>query len=237
LCAAALRSRLSARAGGARRRFEQANKYALRDADGSVVGYLAEDTSSVGSAVLRQVLGKRRGFVATLMDPTGRVLMRVRRPPYLVRLWKGACPLLVLFSHHTGGQQADTPLRQALHLARGGERLVGVSTRPARGVPPAAVAEQRSTYLTFALWVQIESTLAVEDEAGTVVGEVLNRFHLLKRNYDLFLNQAQFGTIQGGFLAWDFQLTEPRGGPPLARIDRNFSGWGKELFTDAGQVS
>lgn len=51
----------------------QANKYALRDLEGTIVGYLAEDTNSFASALGRQLLRKRRGFVATLMDTRGQV--------------------------------------------------------------------------------------------------------------------------------------------------------------------
>ncbi|KAK3236607.1 hypothetical protein CYMTET_53260 [Cymbomonas tetramitiformis] len=46
--------------------FEQANKYALRSLDGSIIGYLAEDDHSMMSTVSRQVLRGQRGFTATL---------------------------------------------------------------------------------------------------------------------------------------------------------------------------
>ena len=35
--------------------FEQANKYAIRDLEGNIIAYMAEDTSSLGTAVARQV--------------------------------------------------------------------------------------------------------------------------------------------------------------------------------------
>eukprot|EP00240_Pyramimonas_obovata_P003657 CAMPEP_0118944472 /NCGR_PEP_ID=MMETSP1169-20130426/40372_1 /TAXON_ID=36882 /ORGANISM="Pyramimonas obovata, Strain CCMP722" /LENGTH=353 /DNA_ID=CAMNT_0006889969 /DNA_START=20 /DNA_END=1077 /DNA_ORIENTATION=- len=145
--------------------FEQANKYAIRDLEGNIIAYMAEDTASLGTAVARQLLKKRRSFVATLFDTSGQVIMRVRRPMYL-----------------------------------------------------------------------INSSIHVEDPQGAVVGEVFQRWHLLQRNYDLYLEQSQFAKINAQFLAWDFELLDEQGGP-LARVDRNFSGWGKELFTDAGQYA
>ena len=42
----------------------------------------------------------------------------------------------------------------------------------------------------------INSQIMVEDGLGNVVGEVFQRFHLLKRNSDLYLDKAQFATIQ-----------------------------------------
>ena len=60
------------------------------------------------------------------------------------------------------------------------------------------------------------------------------RWHLWKRKYDLYLGRRQFAAIEGGFLAWEFALRDADGGT-LALIDRNFQGFGKELFTDAGK--
>jgi hypothetical protein len=54
---------------------------------------------------------------------------------------------------------------------------------------------------------------------GNVIGEVRQRWHPWRRLYDLFLGKRQFATIQGGFLAWDFELKDAAGGT-LALIDR-----------------
>lgn len=80
----------------------------------------------------------------------------------------------------------------------------------------------------------ISSTIYIEDGAGERLGEVQQTWHLWKRRYELFLGQRQFAAIDGGFLAWEFELKDQHGGT-LALIDRNFSGFGKELFTDAGR--
>ena len=79
-----------------------------------------------------------------------------------------------------------------------------------------------------------QSRLFIEDGKGAVVGEVHQRWHLWKRKYDLYLGKRQFAAIEGGFLAWEFALRDSDGGV-LALIDRNFQGFGKELFTDAGK--
>ncbi|PSC69495.1 Altered inheritance rate of mitochondria 25 [Micractinium conductrix] len=80
----------------------------------------------------------------------------------------------------------------------------------------------------------INSSIYIEDGGGNIVGEVHQRWHLWKRNYDLYIDKRQFAAVQGGLLAWDFELKDEEGGT-LALIDRNFSGFGKELFTDAGK--
>lgn len=80
-----------------------------------------------------------------------------------------------------------------------------------------------------------------------LVGEVHQIWHPYKRKYELFVNQSdqssedgsnesmtQFAGIEGGFLAWDFMLTDENN-RPLGAITRNFRGFGREIFTDTGQ--
>eukprot|EP00793_Prasinoderma_coloniale_P004103 PRCOL_00006278-RA len=144
--------------------FEQANRYTIRDETGAAVGYLAEETTAL-SMVGRQLLRQRRGFTATLLDADGELLMRVKRPPYLV-----------------------------------------------------------------------SSTARIEDARGNVIGEVFGRWSPTSRNYDIFLGERQVARVRAGFLAWEFVL-EDEAGAVRAVIDRNFQGFGKELFTDAGKYA
>ena len=81
----------------------------------------------------------------------------------------------------------------------------------------------------------LTSSIRVEDPEGRTIGEVFQRWHPLQRNYDLYRSSPagggrQFAEISGGFLAWEFELKDEAGGT-LALIDRNFAGFGVELFT------
>jgi len=67
-----------------------------------------------------------------------------------------------------------------------------------------------------------------------LVSQVHRRWSMLQRNYDLYLEKKQFAAITGNFLAWEFELKDDKGGT-LGLIDRNFQGFGKEIFTDAGK--
>jgi uncharacterized protein YxjI len=80
----------------------------------------------------------------------------------------------------------------------------------------------------------ISSTTYVETADGQAVGEVRQRWHPLRRNFDLYIGQQQYARISGPLLAWEFELTDDQG-KTLALIDRNFQGFAKELFTDAGK--
>ncbi|XP_062145582.1 altered inheritance rate of mitochondria protein 25 isoform X2 [Alnus glutinosa] len=67
------------------------------------------------------------------------------------------------------------------------------------------------------------------------VGVVHRRWHLWKRVYDLYLGKNQFAVVENpGFWNWTFTLKDIDG-KVLAEIDRDWRGFGFEIFTDAGQ--
>ncbi|KAG2709310.1 hypothetical protein I3760_05G233200 [Carya illinoinensis] len=70
---------------------------------------------------------------------------------------------------------------------------------------------------------------------GKEVGVVHRRWHLWKRVYDLYLGNTQFAVVENpGFWNWTFTLKDIDGNV-LAQIDRDWRGFGFEIFTDAGQ--
>uniref|UniRef100_A0A2P2JED3 Phospholipid scramblase n=2 Tax=Rhizophora mucronata TaxID=61149 RepID=A0A2P2JED3_RHIMU len=80
----------------------------------------------------------------------------------------------------------------------------------------------------------ITSTIYAEIN-GKAVGVVHRRWHLWRRVYDLYLGQKQFAVVENpGFWNWTFTLKDIDG-KVLAQIDRDWRGFGFEIFTDAGQ--
>ncbi|KAI3454610.1 hypothetical protein Pfo_011273 [Paulownia fortunei] len=70
---------------------------------------------------------------------------------------------------------------------------------------------------------------------GKEIGVVHRRWHLWRRIYDLYLGNKQFAVIENpGFWNWTFTLKDIDGNV-LAEIDRDWRGFGFEIFTDAGQ--
>ena len=53
----------------------------------------------------------------------------------------------------------------------------------------------------------VNSTTTIEDGEGNVVGEVVQRWHPLRRKYDLFIDKVQVAEIDSPLLAWEFTLT------------------------------
>ncbi|GAV91367.1 Scramblase domain-containing protein [Cephalotus follicularis] len=70
---------------------------------------------------------------------------------------------------------------------------------------------------------------------GKEVGMVHRRWHLWRRVYDLYVGNKQFAVVENpGFWNWTFTL-KGINGEVLAQIDRDWRGFGFEIFTDAGQ--
>ncbi|XP_050214856.1 altered inheritance rate of mitochondria protein 25 [Mercurialis annua] len=70
---------------------------------------------------------------------------------------------------------------------------------------------------------------------GKEVGVVHRRWHLWRRIYDLYLGNKQFAVVENpGLWNWTFTLKGVND-EILAQIDRDWRGFGFEIFTDAGQ--
>lgn len=80
----------------------------------------------------------------------------------------------------------------------------------------------------------LNSTISIRDRNDVDIGLVKSDWHLYKRRYDLFLDKKQIYRIDAGFLSWDFSVFN-RMQEKVAVINRNFGGFAKEMFADAGQ--
>ncbi|KAG0233826.1 hypothetical protein BGW41_001358 [Actinomortierella wolfii] len=60
--------------------FEQANKYAIVDANGTPVGWVVEEDTSMVKAMGRQLMRTHRPFKAQVLDLQGNVLLKISRP-------------------------------------------------------------------------------------------------------------------------------------------------------------
>ncbi|XP_010542020.1 PREDICTED: altered inheritance rate of mitochondria protein 25 [Tarenaya hassleriana] len=80
----------------------------------------------------------------------------------------------------------------------------------------------------------INSSIYAEID-GKEIGVVHRRWHLWRRIYDLYLGNKQFAVVENpGLWNWTFTLKDVDG-EVLAQIDRDWRGFGFEIFTDAGQ--
>lgn len=77
------------------------------------------------------------------------------------------------------------------------------------------------------------STLEVEDGDGRLLGHIQQRFRFFTRAYDVLgPNGEELAHLRGPFFRpWTFVIEE--GGSEVGTIAKRWSGFGKELFTDA----
>lgn len=83
---------------------------------------------------------------------------------------------------------------------------------------------------------------APQDADLELIGEVQQRWHLYRRKYELFLRRReaeaesfqQFANIDAMLLSWTFMMQDADS-KLVGAIDRNFRGFGREIFTDTGQ--
>ncbi|GAA5943211.1 hypothetical protein JCM10213_006245 [Rhodosporidiobolus nylandii] len=188
--------------------FEEANKYQLLGPDGRLLGWLLEEEAGFGATMSRQLLKTHRPFRATVLSPDGEVLLRVHRPFALVnsRIF------------------VSTPTPSGSTAAQARDEMKRLEA-------PGAAAP------STALMTQEQSTVVPQD--GDIIGEVQAEWHIYRRRYNLFVKRGegevfeQFARFDGGFLSWDFEAKDEEGNV-VGSVNRNFSGFARELFTDTG---
>lgn len=80
----------------------------------------------------------------------------------------------------------------------------------------------------------VSSSVIVETPEGELLGEVNMNWHLWRRRYSLYVQKAQFAEVNSGFLAVDFDMRDIDG-KKIASVNKDFTGFARELFTDARQ--
>lgn len=69
---------------------------------------------------------------------------------------------------------------------------------------------------------------------GAEIGQIEMAWHPWKRRYALFTGGTQFAECDTGFLGVDFEM-KTEDGKTLARVNKDFTGFAREIFTDARQ--
>ncbi|KNE57398.1 hypothetical protein AMAG_03119 [Allomyces macrogynus ATCC 38327] len=82
----------------------------------------------------------------------------------------------------------------------------------------------------------INSTIYITTADDREIGHVEQEWHLWRRRYNLFNQDEQFARIDAPILSWEFPLHD-EDQRQVGMIDRNFTGFGRELFTDTGHYA
>lgn len=216
--------------------FEQANKYVIMDPHGNHIGYLAEQEHGMGNMMARQMLKTHRSFTTHVFDRNETEVLRFHRPfswiNSRIKVYdaadadaSGLKPSAALQNVSAGSmaggvsQISSSPL-SSMHLV--GEahqqwaplrrRYNLFMHRPDTADPSVPQLTSGDLSLSNSTALEPVDPNATADPSGIL---------------------AQFAYVNEPFLSWDFTLRSSNE-DVIGSVNRNFAGWGRELFTDTG---
>lgn len=226
--------------------FEQANKYVIMDPQGNHIGYMAERDLGVGNAVRRQLFSTHRSFTTHVFDKFGNEVLRFHRPFSWISSRIGVYDPIDL-------QEPNSPSSPTSQASVSGGALTTelnpdaaqISQLPLSAMRVIGEAHQqwaplRRKYNLFLHRDSIEPSDSGEVPQLTSGSVPLsNTKSLQPLSFQEEGSQAspsqfsQFAYIDERFLSWDFSLLS-QDGRLLGSVNRNFAGFGREIFTDTG---
>ncbi|KAE9967568.1 hypothetical protein BLS_005775 [Venturia inaequalis] len=218
--------------------FEQANRYVIMDPQGNHIGYLAEQDHGIGSTMKRQAFKTRRSFTTHVFDKNEREVLRIHRPfawiNSKIRVYDAV--------------NADDSVAQSASTS-----LEGVSVPAALGesraqISPLALEDMRVIGETHQQWAPLrrkynmflyrpsEDLLRQEDIPRVTSGDLpLSSSTALQTVDEKHPDRGmvQWAHCDEPFLSWYFSL-KSTDGKLIGSVNRNFAGFGREIFTDTG---
>jgi hypothetical protein len=214
--------------------FEQANKYVILDALGNHIGYLAEPE---GNMLKRQLFKTHRGFTAHVFDRHEKEVLRITRPFTFINSRVGVYDAV---NTKPGMGSASSDALSGLSagsIANGASaQLSSLRTEDMRviGEVQQQWAPLRRKYNLFLNRPTDEQTEANAPQltAGDLPLSNSTALQTIDPAHRT-VHMSQWAYTDEPFLSWDFSLlTSNR--QLLGSVNRNFSGFAREIFTDTG---
>src|SRR6266480_3818545 len=220
--------------------FEQANKYVIMDPQGNHIGYMAEQEHGLGNAMARQMLRTHRSFTTHVFDREQKEVLRFHRP----------------FSWISSRIQVFDALKPRPDLERSSETKVvkGMETpqEGVFGISPMRISEMRIIGEAQQEWapfrrkynlflhrtarsdpIDAESPRENVGKTSLHGDRAIDTVNVVKAQDEnppsVFF--SQFAYINEPILSWDFTLLSSDN-KLLGSVNRNFSGFAREIFTD-----
>lgn len=217
--------------------FEQANRYVIMDPHGNHIGYLAERDHGFGSAIARQMFRTHRSFTTHVFDREEKEILRFHRPfswiSSRIRVYDavGGDASSVTTSSALQGTSTSSVLNQT---------SASVSSLPLSEMRIIGAAEQewaplRRKYNLF-LARHLEDMTAAPGTPRLTSGDLPlsnSKAVAVVEGDKKEIGMVQFARVDERFLSWDFSLMS-EDGRLIGSVNRNFSGFARELFTDTG---
>ncbi|KAL9112339.1 MAG: hypothetical protein Q9227_003457 [Pyrenula ochraceoflavens] len=216
--------------------FEQANRYVILDPQGNHIGYMAEHDGGIGKSLGRQMFRTHRAFTTNIFDRSGREVLRFHRPfAYInsrIRIYDPCTPTEETATYPES-QPADpstpnTNIPSPLPLSS--MRIIGETHQqwaPLRRKYNLFLYHQSPNIPSRPSSLPSPSDLSPSQQSQLALAPVQNGIPSQDGTF------AQFAYVDSPFLSWDFAL-QTADNRLLGSVNRNFAGFGRELFTDTG---
>lgn len=226
--------------------FEQANKYVIMDPHGNHVGYMAERDLGMGSMMARQMFSTHRSFTTHVFDKYGKEVLRFHRPFSWISSRIGVYDPLEPNQNYTSPESTSLPtvsggsLTTELTPGAAQTSELPLSAMRIIGEAHQQWAPLRRKYNLFLYRGSVDSDTPQNTPQLTSGDLPLSNSKALQplSPSDQPSNNApgqfsQFAYINEPFLSWDFSLLS-QDSRLLGSVNRNFAGFGREIFTDTG---
>lgn len=219
--------------------FEQANKYVIMNPKGGHLGYMAERELGMGNMMARQMFSTHRSFTTHVFDRQGKEVLRFHRPFSWISSRIGiydpveesnsspsSSPTVANADPGSLTTEVNPDTAQISRLALGDMRIIGEARQQ--------WAPLRRKYNLYVHHQSQDSGATSGSPQYSPANQPLSNSQQLDLTpYNNDGQFDQFAYVNEPFLSWDFSLRSNEGGL-IGSVNRNFAGFGREIFTDTG---
>lgn len=224
--------------------FEQANRYVIMDPQGNHIGYMAERDHGMGNMFKRQMFSTHRSFTTHVFDKHEKEVLRFHRPFAWISSRIGIYdPLEVASVSRSASTALQNPQAGELStdVAKDSAQLSPLDHTDMRIIGEAQQqwAPLRRKYNLFLFRKSPTEETRMETKQIAACDLPLpnsQKLQVSQASSDTKSAEAaygQFAYVDEPFLSWDFSLLSSDG-RLIGSVNRNFAGFGREIFTDTG---
>ena len=224
--------------------FEQANRYVIMDPQGNHVGYMAERDLGMGSMMARQTFSTHRSFTTHVFDKQQKEVLRFHRPFSWISSRIGIYdPLEVASVSQSASIALQNPQAGALStdVSKGSAQVSSLEVKDMRivGEVQQQWAPLRRKYNLFLFRKPPTEETRINPKEIAAGDTPLSKSHQLqvsKKSPNRRPGEGEYGQfayVDEPWLSWDFSLLSDNG-RLVGSVNRNFAGFGREIFTDTG---
>ncbi|KAG8529748.1 uncharacterized protein KY384_005229 [Bacidia gigantensis] len=218
--------------------FEQANKYVIMDPQGQHIGFMAEKDLGMGNMMKRQFFSTHRSFETHVFDRHGKEVLRFHRPFSWISSRIGIYDPVKPGDYAPSSSTAVSPITPGGLSTDINADAARISQLPLSEMQIIGEAQQQWAPLRrkYNLFIHRNSPDPSTQQltSGTLP---LSNTTALEPSSSEAPNSGgeygQFAYVDERWLSWDFSLMSSDQ-KLLGSVNRNFKGFGREIFTDTG---